>query len=205
MQSYNYFSLVRFYPNAPWNLSSWTVDGRVFSGEIPSITALVDSMNRWNPTGRWRHEATEKRIIGGDNTMNYGAMMWVRDGRVVAEMNPNINLLPTSLAVDLRTGFHNLVFTDTTNNCRTELSVEVRCATSACNVRATAEVTDKKCATVVQNGVYTEGGKIALQVGGGLAPYRFRWADLAGTNQPQTRTFLNAGTYEVTIDRKSVV
>ncbi|UPZ15228.1 gliding motility-associated C-terminal domain-containing protein [Flavobacterium humidisoli] len=42
-------------------------------------------------------------------------------------------------------------------------------------------------------------GAINITASGGLAPYTYDWADLAGTNDPEDRTALIAGTYTVTV------
>ncbi len=42
-------------------------------------------------------------------------------------------------------------------------------------------------------------GSIMLKVTGGNGPYTFDWADLAGNNDPQNRSDLNSGSYDVTI------
>ncbi|WP_427874560.1 gliding motility-associated C-terminal domain-containing protein [Flavobacterium sp. MMS24-S5] len=42
-------------------------------------------------------------------------------------------------------------------------------------------------------------GAINITASGGVAPYTYDWADLAGTNDPEDRTGLIAGTYTVTV------
>ena len=42
-------------------------------------------------------------------------------------------------------------------------------------------------------------GAINITASGGVAPYTYDWADLAGTNDPEDRTALPAGTYTVTV------
>ena len=51
----------------------------------------------------------------------------------------------------------------------------------------------------VTNVTCTTTGSILLTVTGGTAPYSYDWADLAGSNDPQNRNALNAGTYSVTV------
>ncbi|HHB80121.1 MAG TPA: T9SS type B sorting domain-containing protein, partial [Saprospiraceae bacterium] len=45
----------------------------------------------------------------------------------------------------------------------------------------------------------TVGGIISLDVTGGVPPYTYDWADLAGTDDPKDRTDLVAGNYSVTV------
>ncbi|MDZ7878194.1 MAG: gliding motility-associated C-terminal domain-containing protein [Saprospiraceae bacterium] len=127
LQSYNYFSLVRFYPSAPWTLNAWTVDNQTFSGQMPTIEALVDSMNLWDATGNWTLEKPTRRIIGGGSRKVYGSMTWTKLGRTIATLNPNTHFVPNQLSVRLDTGMHRLVFVDTTTQCREVVNVEVRC------------------------------------------------------------------------------
>ncbi|GAB2468772.1 hypothetical protein GCM10011375_29800 [Hymenobacter qilianensis] len=42
-------------------------------------------------------------------------------------------------------------------------------------------------------------GAIDISVFGGVAPFTYDWADLPGTNDPQDRTNLGAGTYDLTV------
>ncbi|PBI86824.1 hypothetical protein BSF41_32810 [Flavobacterium sp. ACN2] len=42
-------------------------------------------------------------------------------------------------------------------------------------------------------------GAINITASGGVAPYTYDWADIAGTNNPEDRTALPAGTYTVTV------
>ncbi|MHC0448467.1 SprB repeat-containing protein, partial [Flavobacterium sp. 3-218] len=42
-------------------------------------------------------------------------------------------------------------------------------------------------------------GAINITASGGVGPYTYDWADLAGTNDPEDRTNLAAGTYTVTV------
>jgi hypothetical protein len=42
-------------------------------------------------------------------------------------------------------------------------------------------------------------GSIDISVSGGTSPYTYDWTDLVGTNDPQDRTNLTAGTYTVTV------
>ncbi|MBL7831553.1 MAG: DUF11 domain-containing protein, partial [Saprospiraceae bacterium] len=53
--------------------------------------------------------------------------------------------------------------------------------------------------SVVKNQDCTNKGEINLTAIGGVAPYKYDWADLAGVNDPEDRTGLLAGAYDVTI------
>jgi gliding motility-associated-like protein len=125
--SYTYFALTKFYPTGPWDLDSWTVDGRIYRGRINNINSLVDSMNRWDPSGNWTLDVVKNSIIGGDNRRSYNNMVWKRSGRVVATFQPNRQFLPSVLSLRLPVGQHKVVFTDRTKNCKDSISINVVC------------------------------------------------------------------------------
>jgi gliding motility-associated-like protein len=59
------------------------------------------------------------------------------------------------------------------------------------NALALAATTEKVC-----NG---KNGAISLAINGGIAPYIYDWADLAGTNDPKDRANISEGNYAVTV------
>ena len=125
--TYAYFTLTKFYPNGPWDLDSWTVNGTVFRARITSIKALVDTMNRWDGNGNWALDSTTNNIIGGDNRKVYGNMAWKRNGRNVATFQVNKQFVPAILALRLPVGAHKLVFTDRVKGCKDSANVTVVC------------------------------------------------------------------------------
>ncbi|MBL7818002.1 MAG: gliding motility-associated C-terminal domain-containing protein, partial [Saprospiraceae bacterium] len=127
LYSYSYFSMRRLYPVGPWDLASWTVNGRSYSAQIENLAMLVDSMNRWDRTGNWQLEPQNQRVMGGDNRNVYGAMRWTKDGRVIARMEPNLHYVPNQLKIRLPVGSHVLEFRDTVNGCRDSFTVTVSC------------------------------------------------------------------------------
>ncbi len=58
---FNYSSL----PTGPYFVESWTVNGNTFSGQVPDISALTDSMNIWDPAGGWINDLTTQTLQGG--------------------------------------------------------------------------------------------------------------------------------------------
>ena len=125
--SYSYFSMLRFYPNGPWMLDAWKVNGRTYSASIENLAVLVDSMNRWDATGNWQLERQTNRLTGGDNRNNYGTMSWSRESRSIAKMDPNRYYVPNQLNVRLLVGTHILEFRDTINGCHDSVKVVVSC------------------------------------------------------------------------------
>ena len=78
--AYSYFSLILSNPVGPWRLDGWNFNGKNYTARITSITALVDSMNRWDVGGNWRVEPTSFAIKGGQRGRTYGNMTWYKDG-----------------------------------------------------------------------------------------------------------------------------
>jgi gliding motility-associated-like protein len=125
--SYSYFSMRRYYPVGPYELNSWTLNGRTYSGTFANLAVLVDSMNRWDVVGNWQLEPQNQRVMGGNNRNNYGEMIWSKETRVIATMEPNTHYVPDQLKVRLPVGTHNLMFRDTVNGCRDTFTVVVSC------------------------------------------------------------------------------
>jgi hypothetical protein len=74
---------------------------------------------------------------------------------------------------------------------------------SGCSTTFSTQVTQpavlSATATVTNIGCFGGTGSISINVTGGTAPYTFDWADLPGPNEPQNRTGLAPGTYNVTV------
>lgn len=125
--SYSHVTLTKFYPNGPWDLDSWTVNGKAFKGKIPTMQAMVDSMNLWDKSGNWTLDVTNKVIVGGNTKNIYGNMVWKRSGRTVATFQPNRQFVPLVLSLRLAVGKHKIVFTDKTKNCKDSTNITVIC------------------------------------------------------------------------------
>ena len=110
--SYSYFSLIFTTPYGPWDLNSWRVGSQTFSGRIPNIHALVDSMNRWDRGGNWVLEQTSFTIKGGFPGRDYGQMLWSRNGVHIASLEANYNYSIRALSFNLEMGTHTLIFTN---------------------------------------------------------------------------------------------
>ena len=126
--SYSYFPLLFNRPNGGWHLDQWIIGGKVHQGDFYTIQALVDSMNVWNPKAQWRLDAAALTIFCKGSALNlYGAMLWSRLGLPIAEMEPNIHLEFSNLAIPLDTGTHTVIFENTIRRCSDTVKVTVRC------------------------------------------------------------------------------
>lgn len=72
--AYTYTTLFGQGEWGPYELDSWEVNGVSFSGQFMDITALVNLMNTWDPTGNWEHEPASQLIVGGNANNTYSVM-----------------------------------------------------------------------------------------------------------------------------------
>lgn len=49
----------------PYFVENWKINGHPFSGSVPDLPSLVDSMNVWDPSGGWADEPLSGSIRGG--------------------------------------------------------------------------------------------------------------------------------------------
>jgi gliding motility-associated-like protein len=82
VESYDFNLLTRNGAVGPYNLESWTVNGSTYSIlNISSFQAIVDSMNRINPTGRWLLSGTSIAVsTGSGNTYSNMSFRTVSNG-----------------------------------------------------------------------------------------------------------------------------
>ncbi len=69
--AYSYFTMLGQGNAGPYHVESWIVDDQTFEGTFETIDDLVDSMNLWNPSGNWVHDAPNLNIVGGDLSFEY--------------------------------------------------------------------------------------------------------------------------------------
>ncbi len=112
----------------PYLLESWPVNGDTFTTVILNIDALVDSMNIWNPSGNWEHDAPGSRIVGNAFD-SYGAIIIspVDTPSAATTIYPQLHYFyeDTGLYFDL--GTSQFIATDQIN-CSDTLQVNVICA-----------------------------------------------------------------------------
>jgi hypothetical protein len=123
--------------------------------------------------------AIDLTVTGGTAPYSYD---WDNDGLE----NPDND--PQDLS-GLTAGTYTVIVTDS-KGCTVTKSATLNAAPSGLDLTAT------------QINVSCYGGSngsIDLSVSGGTGPYTYDWADLTGTNDPQDRSGLAAGTYSVTV------
>ena len=130
--TYNYFSLPGRGVTGPYDLNQWMVNGTMFTAQnISSMQALVDTMNKFDPTGRWQLSNATYSIIGGNLRSSYGTMRVtkVSDGSFgLLEISQTIMPRATNLKV-LR-GRSVLVFTNRLAGCTDTVVVNAACIVS---------------------------------------------------------------------------
>ena len=113
-----------------YQITSWTVNGETFSGQVENMQQLTNWMNMKDPGGNWNLNAGILSITGGNPTKNYGNIEIVQlDKWVETTMSPSITGLATSsvVEVNLENGTrHEIVITDTLTCCSDTLIVK-RC------------------------------------------------------------------------------
>jgi len=122
---YNYVSIPGNGTSGPYEVDNWTVNGFDYGGIFQDIPALLDSMNTWDASGNWSINGFN--IEGGNYLNTYGNIVVSQFGTVVSILNPNIQLVPSSAAVFLDPGAHELIFTDTLTGCVDTAMVQVDC------------------------------------------------------------------------------
>jgi len=116
---------------APFYVNNWRVNNASFSGEVLSVSALIDSLNVWDRTGNWQFDQDNDRIIGGHSNNRYGALtieILPTNTTIVSEYN--INITAQNIGIVLEEGEHTIAITDLANRCTEELNVRIVCTTT---------------------------------------------------------------------------
>jgi gliding motility-associated-like protein len=118
----------------PYTLKSWMLNGKKYSGVIPNINALLDSMNRWDAKGAWKAITTGSAYEGGVAQNVYGDMQFeykdVGGELIVVNLKPKYILQPKGTLMKLPTGFHKIHITETSTNMKDSFYVRVACITT---------------------------------------------------------------------------
>lgn len=113
----------------PYHLDSWMVDGQSFSGEFMDITALVDSMNIWDPSGMWVDYPEEFIIKGGNPSSSYSDMTITvlainLPSVIVANLSPST---PTGTALMFEQGVYQIEIREILSGMAQTTTVVVAC------------------------------------------------------------------------------
>ncbi len=94
----------------PYRLDSWKVNGKVFKGQFLNISALVDSMNLWDPMGNWQHVPAAFQIRGGTPSSVYSQMLLtVLSINTPGIIGYNVSYTTKALGITVGKGIHQFV------------------------------------------------------------------------------------------------
>ncbi len=117
----------------PYELVGWTVNDTTFTGTFNTIEDLIDLMVQWDPAGNWILDSDNQFLDGGDPSIMYGQLMIIQTPlNVSSDLPYNFGFDPQGFTIQLDTGFHEIIVTDTLNNCSDTVIVEVRCLPDEC-------------------------------------------------------------------------
>ena len=152
-------------------LKSWELDGKSISSTFKEVKDLVDSMNIWNPAGKWKLNDKLYLIEGGSTKHKYGKMTVKQaKGQSEATVQPNISQMIMGTALTFSVGSHFVVFEDKKTGCKDTITVKVTCddcsiiysgaaSVQADSCKGTAKicldlkVADLKNTTILNNGI----------------------------------------------------
>ena len=112
----------------PYLVDSWNVSGNTFTASFNTLQELLNLMNGWDLTGNWIIDANSQTICGGTPGQNYGEMEigQINTG-AIALLEPDYVILTSASAIELDTGFHEVILIDMTSGCVDTLNISVDC------------------------------------------------------------------------------
>ena len=126
---YTYATLLSM--EGPYRVNRWVVNDTIFAGDFASISALVDSMNLWDPMGNWTISEEGPFILGGSPNNVYNQMdVQVLSLGITSFLGYNLGFFPQGYAINLDLGLHEVVFTNIATGCQELVWVEVVCTQS---------------------------------------------------------------------------
>ena len=128
--NYSYALLVSSNAMGPYDMTSWTVNGTTFSATgISSMQALVDTMNRLDPTGNWMLNSSGKVIVLGHLGKTYGNLVLRAPNSSVTTLATNIGISAKATNFSVLRGRSTLVFTNRLTGCVDSVVVNAACIT----------------------------------------------------------------------------
>ena len=118
-----------------WTIDSFRIDGELFSGDLPSTRALVDTLNSWDETGVWRYDAATLQIRGGNPNTRYSPLYATPTdlagiGQVTVILEPVDREDGTLIRIPAGAGARALVLDDG-RGCRREVALTLVCVQSS--------------------------------------------------------------------------
>lgn len=112
----------------PYSIDSWSVGGITFASNFNNLQELLNLMNGWDPTGNWVLDVNSQTICGGTPGQNYGEMEITQiNTGAIALLEPDYVILTFASAIELDTGFHEIILIDIVSGCTDTLNITVDC------------------------------------------------------------------------------
>jgi gliding motility-associated-like protein len=130
INAYSYLGLPGQGNFGPYNLTSWTVDGTLYTGIFNTPEELVDLLEQNDPAGEWFLSSSQLLIFGGNSVSTYSSMtVFDQLTSTTVSLLFNIQTIAKGTIVCLETGIHNLAFNPLDASCpETVANVTVSCA-----------------------------------------------------------------------------
>jgi len=129
------YTIDNVFPVGPYRVDSWSYKEKstgivhFFSGNFADFAALTDSLNKWDPKGKWVYSSASKSIEGGsaENAYNPILITEIFTGNPKS-INPNYGENPKSTIINFGQGIHQVIFSDSL--CTDTVEVILACPTS---------------------------------------------------------------------------
>ncbi len=125
---YDYSGLPGAGLTGPYMVDNWTVNGVNFSGLVPDMESLKDSMNVWDPTGNWIHVPANTEIRHVRNTDTYSRIDITETvSSAPGIMNMQQRNQPVDIELTFGAGTHEVIFRESATGCEDTVNVSLTC------------------------------------------------------------------------------
>ncbi|MEO1258225.1 MAG: gliding motility-associated C-terminal domain-containing protein [Bacteroidota bacterium] len=126
-----YFNLPSAGIIGPYEVTDWSINGGLFTGEFNSAAELAVLMTLWDANGTWEVGTDDNGntiISGGDLSSDYGTMTVEQTtfGNVVM-LDIELQLTVLQLGINLANGTSTVTLTDTVTGCSETAAVDIIC------------------------------------------------------------------------------
>jgi len=130
MTIYSYADVAGQGQAGPYRIEGYNLTSGTYTTNLADVTALVDSLNQWDPNGGWAINPSNLTIFGGVSGFAYDTI----DLRQIAtdtlnRLVPVTRLFENQLGFDLDVGSYAISVTDNRTNCTDTLRYNVICVT----------------------------------------------------------------------------
>jgi len=112
----------------PYRVTSWPVNGEVFSGDFTTLESLITAMNGWDPEGEWQFSQDSTFIVGGASGSSYGQIdATVAGTPIMSFLSLETRIWQRGVSIDLLRGVHEVIIQDPRTFCADTITVAVTC------------------------------------------------------------------------------